>query len=133
MARATKSAKMPKEDEFDLIKSNYFRVIHADGVVGGLSPNGNIHMALYSERRAIPTKMVHPLEGAVRLGPEIRSKRQGRTAVVREVEADIVISVEHAIRLHKWLGEKIEEYKRLVGDGQASDKSKPNAAGAQET
>jgi hypothetical protein len=59
------------EIEFDFIKSNFFRVIHVDGAFGGLSPNGFVHMALYSERRAIPTKVVHKIEGAA-LGLKLR-------------------------------------------------------------
>ena len=62
MAKRAKDQKLPKELEFDFIKSNFFRVIKADGAFGGISPNGSIHMALYSERSAIPTKTFHSLE-----------------------------------------------------------------------
>lgn len=39
---------------FNYIKSAQFRVIHADGAIGGVTPNGFIHMALFNERAAIP-------------------------------------------------------------------------------
>jgi hypothetical protein len=39
---------------FHFRKSSLFRVIHADGAYGGISPNGNIHFALYNERFPIP-------------------------------------------------------------------------------
>ena len=82
-----RTAKRPTEIAFDYIKSNFFRVIHADGAFGGLAPNGNIHMALFSERQAIPTKVVYSVEGTG-IGPEISDKREEREALVREVEVD---------------------------------------------
>src|SRR4051812_31841440 len=94
MAKKSQRNKAPREIDFDLIKSNWFRVIHADGAIGGVGPQANIHMALYSERRAIPTKIVHVLENSQQLGPEVRSKRQGRAGMVREVEVDVVLGLE---------------------------------------
>ena len=103
-----------KEIEFDYIKSNFFRVIHVDGAVGGLAPSGNIHLALYSERRAIPTKTIHPIEGDT-LGPEILEKREERKGLVREVEVDVVLSVDQARALRTWLTNKIESLESLTG------------------
>lgn len=120
MAKKSQSKKMPREIEFDLIKSNWFRVIHADGAIGGVSPQANIHMALYSERRAIPTKIVHALE-KTQLGAEIKSKRQGRAGMVREVEVDVVLGLEQAKALHLWLGDKIRE----IESYRASEESSP--------
>jgi hypothetical protein len=113
MARPKKS-KVPKEIEFDFIKSNFFRVIRSDGAFGGLAPNGSVHMGIYSERQPIPTKMVHKVE-AGKLGAEMRERRQGRKAIVREVEADIVMDIQQAIILRDWLGEKIKQYEELIG------------------
>jgi hypothetical protein len=112
MARKSKS-KTPREIEFDLIKSSLFRVIHADGAIGGASPQGNIHMALYNERRAIPTKIVHAVEDS-KLGPEITSKRQGRSGMVREVEVDVVLGLEEARALQTWLADKISQIEKLI-------------------
>ena len=93
---ARRKTKQPTEVSFDYIKSNIFRVIHADGAFGGLAPNGNIHMALYNERQAIPTQMVYALEG-IGLGPEIKGKRKGRGGLVREVEVDVIMSLARRI------------------------------------
>ena len=35
-----KKIAIPSEVEFDFIKSNFFRVIKADGAFGGVAPNG---------------------------------------------------------------------------------------------
>ena len=109
---ARRKAKRPTEVTFDYIKSNFFRVIHADGAFGGLAPNGNIHMALYNERQAIPKQMAYTLDG-VRLGPEIKEKRQGREGLVREVEVDVILSLEQARSLGTWLTDKVEALEDL--------------------
>jgi hypothetical protein len=114
MSKVPRKPKPPKEIEFDFIKSNFFRTIRADGAFGGLSPNGAIHMAIYSERQAIPTKMVHTVKDG-KLGPEIRLRRQSRKAIVREVEVDVVLEIQQAIVLRTWLDDKLQQYQRVVG------------------
>lgn len=114
MPRPPKKSKSPTEIEFDFIKSNYFRVVRADGVFGGLAPNSSIHMGVYSERQPIPQKMIHSLENG-QLGPELRNRRVGRKAIVREVEVDVVLDIAQAMVLRTWLDDKIDQYKKLVG------------------
>ena len=109
---ARRKTKQPTEVAFDYIKSNFFRVIHADGAFGGLGPSGSIHMALYNERQAIPTQTVYALEG-IGLGPEIKGKRKGREGLVREVEVDVIMSAEQARALRTWLTDKIESVESL--------------------
>lgn len=111
MARRTKkgpgnSSTRPSEVEFHYIKSNFFRVIRADGAIGGITPQGNVHMALFSERAAIPQKIVFGVDAAGRLGEELG--REGKNGIVREMEVDVVLDKSAAISLIKWLGEKIQ-------------------------
>ena len=110
---AKKKTRNIKQIEFDFIKSNFFRVIRADGAFGGIAPGGAIHMAIYSERQAIPTKTVHSLDGQ-QLGAEIVEKREGRTAIVREVEVDVVMELPQAIVFRQWLDEKITQLQQLT-------------------
>lgn len=104
----------PTEVTFDLIKSNFFRVIYVDGAFGGLSPSGKLHMALFNERLALPTRIVQAIEGD-KLGLEIRGKRQSRDTIVRELEIDVVMDVERAIVIRDWLDDKIRQHALLFG------------------
>jgi hypothetical protein len=90
---------------FDYIKSNFFRVIHVDGVHGGLRPSGTaIHMALFSERNAIPqTEEMQITEGRI-VSP---IKVEGRHAIVREVEVDAIVDLGTAVALRDWLSNMI--------------------------
>jgi hypothetical protein len=112
MAKARKQAATakPTEVQFEFLKSNFFRVIHVDGAFGGLSPNGRtIHLAVFSERRAIPTRTVHPIGDGGKLGNEARDRREGSKGFVRELEADLTMDLATAISVQRWLVGKIEE------------------------
>lgn len=97
------------EIRFDFIKSNYFRVIHVEGVFGGNSPRGLINMAIFNERWPIPKQITHEFKDG-QSGSEI--ERASRDAIVREVEAQLVMNVETAKIICKWLENKIKNYEK---------------------
>ncbi len=99
---------------FDYIKSNQFRVIHADGVHGGIVPNCRfIQMAFFSERAPIPKWEEFKLD-AGRLDAKIGAKK--RNAVVREVEVELLMTVEAAKAVHTWIGEKIKDFEHIESE-----------------
>lgn len=98
--------------KFDYLKSHLFRTVHADGVIGGPTPDSRkLYMALYSERAPIPTQVTHELKAIgqemLQLGEEVSELRISRDAVVRELEVGVVMDLASAAILHKWLGEKL--------------------------
>ena len=86
-------------------KANFFRVIHADGVYGGLTPHGNMHFAFYSERRAIPRRVEFEIVDGIP-GPE--KVVEGKDGMFREIEADIIMSFTGAVSFHLWLETQLE-------------------------
>ena len=104
-----------KRVAFDYIKSQQFRTIRADGAIGGITPSGMIHFALYSERHPIPRRLVHEVGADGELGPLIDSETIARDAIVREMEVDIFLTPPVAKSLYKWLGEKISDLERTIG------------------
>jgi hypothetical protein len=82
---------------FGHIKSTLFRVIRVDGAIGSVTPNGHIHMAVDSERPAIPRRLVQQLAEDGSLGDLIPSATVSRASVVREMDADIFMSREGVI------------------------------------
>jgi hypothetical protein len=101
---------------FDYIKSNCFRVIHVDGVHGSPTPRADgIQVAFFSERNPIPQREEYGLTQKGRLGDRIDMKT--RSAVVREVEVEAILSLEMAKQLKGWLDEKIRQIEKLRGKG----------------
>jgi hypothetical protein len=104
----------PKDTiKFHYLKSNFFRVIHADGAWGGVTPRGTIHMDFYSERSPIPQEMVFRLAGnpgdAERaLGEEIKEKRVSKADYIRELEVGVTLDLPAAKALMGWLEQRIK-------------------------
>ena len=107
-----KTASVPDEINFDYIKSNQFRVIRVDGAHGGIGPKLNsIQMALFSERQAIPRKETYKIvEG--QLGD--LTKKEGRQAIIREVEVEAIIDIDAAKSLRDWLDRKIKLIEEIL-------------------
>jgi len=112
---------------FDYIKSQYFRVIRADGMIGSVTPNGFIHVIFFSERPAIPRRIVYKLTSSGELGPEIESERVSRDSVVREMDADLFINLSTAISFRDWLTQRIDELKRKRLHQEESDNERRGA------
>jgi hypothetical protein len=95
---------------FHYIKSNAYRVVHADGVIGGPTPSGLFQMSFFSERLPIPTSVDHAAVdlggGRMRLGEEIAT--EGKKGVVREVEVGVAMTMEMAKLLRDWLTDGIQ-------------------------
>ena len=95
------------EVAIDYIKTNDFHVVWADGAIGGITPNGLLHIGLYAERQAIPRRQVYTIEkideqhGA--LGAEVIEKRISRNSIVREMSCDLMMSAESATSLANWI------------------------------
>lgn len=90
---------------FDYIKSNFFRVICVDGAHGGLRPSSrSIHMALFSERNAIPKAEEFEVKQG-RLGTQ--TDKEVRAAIVREVEVDAIMGLDTARAIRDWLSQMI--------------------------
>lgn len=94
---------------FDYIKGNDFRTVHADGFIGGLTPNGSLHFATYCERLAIPRRVAHRPNPDGTLGEPIPEETVTRGSIVREMSADIFVSYGVAVELRDWLSERIKE------------------------
>lgn len=121
-------AKGPSEREiaFDYVKAPDFRVVWADGALGGVTPNGHIHFALYAERQAIPRRQVFVMEegkdGMVTLGQEQLDKQISRGSVVREMGCDVMMSIQAAENLANWLTDKVAELKKIMNSDETGTK-----------
>ena len=108
-----KKAKANQKIKFDYLKTAQFRNFHVDGAVGGLAPNGNIQMAIYSERPPIPQQTTQIVNEKGFLAEEILKERKTRDAVIRDLEANLIIDVNTAAQIVKWLQDKINQFVEL--------------------
>ncbi len=117
--------------EFRYLKSTAFRVIHADGAWGGLTPRGDIHMVLYNERPTIPDVTANELNPDGSLGKEIG--KVWKEGMVREVEVDVIMSYPTAKALLTWLSTKVESIDKALKDAVTQESEKDlNSEGVQQ-
>jgi len=93
--------------KFHFVKSNNFRVIHVDGVFGGMTPRGQLSMGVFSERIPFPDFLVHEFDESNGTFKEIA--RTGRDGVLREIEASLVMDIDVAEAFSVWLLRHIDE------------------------
>ncbi|HLF94908.1 MAG TPA: hypothetical protein VJB14_15685 [Planctomycetota bacterium] len=99
---------------FDFVKSNLFRVIHADGV--WISPYGeNINVTFFNERIPIPRQTTQELKNDGTLGPEDVAKRLGRDALIREMEVNVVMSLQTAKAVQAFLKSAVDLMETRLG------------------
>jgi hypothetical protein len=98
----------PKRLKFKHIKSNFFRVIHVDGIFGRVTPSSDICINLYSERWSIPNKLVYELDSEGSLEREVEEERDDINSVIREIDVSAVMSIETAKELVESLQLMIE-------------------------
>jgi hypothetical protein len=117
LAREERVAEQPKggdgsphqEIAFDFVKSEFFRVIHVDGVIGGPTPRGLLHMAFYSQRPPLPKRIVQKITPTGQLGESVAEKMVVQDAIIREMDVDVIMSIDVAKQVHQWLGERLNE------------------------
>lgn len=105
------AAQPPEQIRFHFIKSNFFRVVHADGVFGGATPKGLLQMAFFSERFPIPLSVTHAVSptspDSVGIGKELQ--RETKDGVVREVEVEVIMNLSAALAFQEWLHGHIKQ------------------------
>jgi hypothetical protein len=97
----------PSTIKFHYVKSNYFRVIHGDGLFGGFTPSGDIFFSVYSERAPLPDVTVQAIEHG-NLGKEIIAQRVSSDGIVRELEVGVSMNAKVARSLIVWLEERVK-------------------------
>jgi hypothetical protein len=93
--------KPPSSIKFYHEKGNFFRVIHVDGAIGGLTPTRDVFMSLYSQRAAIPKVIEQSLTTVGQLGAEVG--REGKSGIFRELEVGVVVTPATARQIATWL------------------------------
>ena len=99
--------------EFVYDYSNFHRTVNAHGVVGGLTPTGEIAMAFFSERAALPKRSRHNVSDEGILGDLTTVEVDG--LFHRDFEVEVFVNILSARHLHEWLGERIAEWERNHG------------------
>jgi hypothetical protein len=99
----------PGKVRIEYVKSNAFRVVHADGAIGGTSPRLELFVTFYSERFPIPKVLVYQATADGAPGEELSAERESKAGIIREAEIGVTLDLPTAKSFAIWLNEKIVE------------------------
>lgn len=106
------------------MKSNFFRVIHVDGMYGGGTPSagvtGDIMMTVVSHRLPFPEMLVNDASGN-----EVVAKRKVKYGVENEFEAALVMNLGTAKMMVQWLQSNIKNVEDLMETVREQQATKP--------
>ncbi|MGI9073200.1 MAG: hypothetical protein ACR2JB_18245 [Bryobacteraceae bacterium] len=110
----------PDKVRIEYVKSNFFRVVNADGAFGGMSPRLELLINFYNERFPIPRVLTYETTSDSTIGKEILEERESKEGIIREVEVAVRLDLPAAKSFASWLSEKIAELEQrriqLVGE-----------------
>jgi hypothetical protein len=93
--------------QISYIKSSFSPVAHADGVFGGPTPHGLLYIGFFSEHPKLPDTVQYAVDAAAKtLMPVSQPNRKAEW--VREIEEEVIMSVELARSFRDWLDDKIK-------------------------
>lgn len=99
--------KLLDEITFQYVKNSLCRVIHVDGVWGGITPQGNIHMSFFSEQATTPNTIKYEQSEQGILKELSREVAIGGNAFTREIDVQAVVSLSTARAIVVWLNTRI--------------------------
>jgi len=101
----------PKTVSFKYIFPSDLKELHVSGAFGGVSPDGMIRMAFYSERQAIPNVEKRTVNPDKTLGDQ--KEEEKKYQYVRIVQASLVFNDKAATSFINWLDGRIKDLEQL--------------------
>jgi len=113
VAMADEKKPLPEVLNFDYLKSNQFRVVHADGAFFAATGQGGVTVTFFAERQPIPRRITHKVNGDGTLGDELTDQRVVRDAVIRDTEVAVAMTLDTAKQVKDKLQELITQVEKL--------------------
>lgn len=88
-------------------ESSELRVFHCHGAIGGPTPQGFFGMSLYAERYSLPDKAVPEVDSE----GNVTERLEGKVEIVRRVEATVLLTLDEAGSLGRWLLDRAQQLK----------------------
>lgn len=126
-----KDKDLPASIKFNYIKSQMFRVGHADGVIGNATPNGKVFLAFYNERMSLPDSVENEITDEGIVGKMVDS-HTSTPGVIRELDMGFVLDVNTARSIASWLSTVVLGVDQARAEAEAEAREATGAKEAEE-
>ncbi|HUX08926.1 MAG TPA: hypothetical protein VMX35_16625 [Acidobacteriota bacterium] len=89
-------------------KADGFRIMPAEGALGGITPSQMYQINFYIEAPNIPTDVTHELSEEGKLGAQLTHSQIGGD-IVRELQCAVLMTVQQAEALARWIIKTVEQ------------------------
>jgi len=102
----------PKKDKINIHyqKNPLYREIHVDGLIGGLTPRGNVTISFYAERLVIPKCEEYKVTEDGQLKELVKVSEDSKQGIIREVEFEAYLDINTLKDIKNWAELKIKEH-----------------------
>ncbi|MBA7707990.1 hypothetical protein ES703_116877 [subsurface metagenome] len=89
---------------------------YVNGAYGGIGPRGELVVNFYLERQPIPKEETYEVTKKGVLGGLLdRTPEDLRSKIIRFIQTGVVLNLESAKIIHKWLGDHIKSLEQAKG------------------
>jgi hypothetical protein len=96
--------------KFVFQKSPDYRVVSANGIVGAMTPQGQVKFDLFIDSVVIPEFIVYKVRPDGFVGEEIEKEPSGRV-ITRELQVGVLLPVDVAEIIANWILARVQEIK----------------------
>ncbi|MGG6439541.1 hypothetical protein ABET52_04200 [Saccharococcus caldoxylosilyticus] len=110
-----------KTVNFKYVFADDYNPVYVNGAHGGISPQGEIVINFYFERRPLPYEEIYKFDEKGQPTGEIEVKPSNHNEnIIRYVSTGIVMNLESAKIFHEWLREHIIMLEQIRNEGAKS-------------
>ena len=109
MERIKAPQETPTKIRFVYKKSEAYQTYYANGAYGAITPRGDFEFNFFFEHKEVPEEEVMDIENG-----ELKPEEQTSTDinVTRDLKVGVIMTLEQAESLGKWLGETLDEFRK---------------------
>ena len=96
-------------------RASDYRRVYIGGGIGGLTPQGIVHLDLYYDIRRLPTEFERVVDEEGTAGPET-SLKSSEIVLDRDIVLGLLMTARTAEELGKWLIKRAREWDELQAD-----------------
>jgi hypothetical protein len=113
---------VPRRVRYRMTRSRDYRVVVANGAIGGLGANGIIHLDFYLERGIQHEETLVDIDPSKRsVSAEVPAKVADEPVIVRESQVGLVVTPETALALAQWLMGQVERSQAPQAEAEDKD------------